>query len=86
MSRESHAQIKNLRCRLASYAYTARFEWMLRTIDRENYCLREEYPDRKSLSAGLWMAWSILASVLLFPWQKVGLRTQIAESVRVRKS
>lgn len=65
VSRERHAQIKNLRCRLASSAYMARFEWMLRTIERENYCLRCEYPDRKSLSAGLWMAWSILASVPL---------------------
>ena len=65
VSRESHAQIKNLRCRLASSAYMARFEWMLRTIERENYCLRCEYPDRRSLSAGLWMAWSILVSVPL---------------------
>jgi phytoene/squalene synthetase len=65
MSRESHAQIKSLRCRLASSAYMARFEWMLRTIERENYCLRCEYPDRKSLRAGLWMAWSILVSVPL---------------------
>jgi phytoene/squalene synthetase len=65
VSRESHAQIKNLRCRLASSAYMARFEWMLRTIERENYCLRCEYPDRKSLSAGLWMAWTILVSVPL---------------------
>ncbi len=65
VSRERHAQIKNLRCRLASSAYMARFEWMLRTIERENYCLRCEYPDRKSLSAGLWMAWSILVSVPL---------------------
>jgi hypothetical protein len=63
LSRESHARIKSLRCRLASSAYMARFEWMLRTIERENYCLRCEYPDRKSLSAGLWMAWSILVSV-----------------------
>ncbi len=62
LSRESHAQIKSLRCRLASCAYMARFEWMLRTIERENYCLRCEYPDRKSLRAGLWMAWSILVS------------------------
>ena len=26
--RECMAQVKNLRCRLAGYAYTARFEWM----------------------------------------------------------
>jgi phytoene/squalene synthetase len=85
MSRESHTLIKNLRCRLASYAYTARFEWMLRTIERENYCLRCEYPDRKSLGAGLWMVGSVLVSILQLPWQRVGLRTQIAEPVRIKK-
>jgi len=61
----SQAQIKSLRCRLASSAYMARFEWMLRTIERENYCLRCEYPDRRSLRAGLWMAWSVLVSIPL---------------------
>jgi phytoene/squalene synthetase len=84
-SRESHAQIRNLRRRLAGYAYTARFEWMLRTIEQENYCLRCEYPDRKSLSAGLWMAWSTLASTLLFPWQKAGYRTQIVDPIRIKE-
>ena len=76
-SRQSHAQIKNLRRRLASYAYTARFEWMLRTIERENYCLRCEYPDRKSLRAGLWMAWSILVSVFLFPLKKLNFESKL---------
>ena len=71
-SRESHAQIKSLRCRLASHAYIARFEWMLRTIERENYCLRSDYPDRKGLSAALWMGWSILGSMLHFPERKSG--------------
>jgi len=58
------AQVKNLRCRLAGYAYTARFEWMLDTIERDNYCLRCEYPERKSLWTGLWMGWSMLTSLL----------------------
>jgi phytoene/squalene synthetase len=86
VSRASQAQIKNLRCRLASYAYTARFEWMLRTIERENYCLRCQYPDRKSLRASLWMAGSILVSVILFPWLKIGSRNRVAEPVRVKES
>jgi hypothetical protein len=83
-SRVSHSQIKNLRCRLASYAYTARFEWLLRTIERENYCLRPEYPERKSLKAGIWMAWSILVSVFLLPLQRFGIRTQVAEPIQAR--
>jgi len=84
VSLANQAQIKNLRCRLASYAYTARFEWMLRTIERENYCLRCEYPDRKSFRASLWMAGSILASVILFPWLKIESRNRVAEPVRIK--
>jgi phytoene/squalene synthetase len=56
------AQVKNLRCRLAGYAYVARFEWMLRVIERDHYCLRSEYRERKSLRAGVWMSWITLAS------------------------
>lgn len=66
--RISLAQIKNFRCRLVGFAYSARFEWMLRTIERDNYCLRSEYEVRKSLSAGLWMVWHTLTSVLVSPW------------------
>lgn len=75
LSRESHGQLTNWRRRLASYAYTARFKWMLRTIERENYCLRCEYPERKGLWSALWMMWSILHSILLSSWQKARFRT-----------
>lgn len=61
------AQVKCLRCRLAGFAYTARFEWMLRVIEQDGYRLRTNYPERKSLQAGLWMAWSTLASALNLP-------------------
>lgn len=61
------SQVKSLRCRIAGFAYTARFEWMLRTIARENYCLRATYPERKSLRAGLWMAWKTLTSAFALP-------------------
>ncbi len=50
------AQVGNARCRLAGFAYVARFEWMARRIERDGYRLRAEYPERKSLRAGLWMA------------------------------
>lgn len=67
LGRECTAQIGNLRCRLAMYAYTARFEWMLNAIERDNYCLRSAYPERKSLQAGLWMAWNALTSIFGLP-------------------
>lgn len=84
-SRLSHLRIKNLRCRLASYAYTARFEWLLRTIECENYCLREAYPERKGLKAGLWMVGSILVSILIFPFQRLRLRTQAVACFQARE-
>jgi phytoene/squalene synthetase len=61
--RECTAQVQNWRCRLAGYAYTARFEWMLDTIARDNYCLRSEYPERKGFAAGLWVAWQTIISM-----------------------
>ena len=83
---ESLAQVKNLRCRLAGYAYSARFEWLLRTIERENYCLRSEYPERKSLFAGLWMSWTSLTSMFASPWMRTKLRHPAAQTVRMKES
>jgi phytoene/squalene synthetase len=60
-------EVNNLRCRLAGCAYIARFEWMLKAIEKDDYCLRPEYPERKSLGAGLWMSWSALASLFALP-------------------
>jgi phytoene/squalene synthetase len=61
--RKYFARVKSLRCRLAAYAYLARFEWMLMIIERNKYRLRRSYPERKSLRAGGWMAWHILMSI-----------------------
>jgi phytoene/squalene synthetase len=83
--RECTAQVKNLRCRLAGYAYTARFEWMLRAIERDNYCLRSKYPERKSLRAGLWMTWLTLVSIFASLRIKVEPRILIAQPVRIEK-
>lgn len=58
------AQVENMRCRIAGYAYIARFEWVLKAIERENYKLRPNYSERKSLRAGLGMGWSILWQML----------------------
>ena len=65
--RDCIARVRCLRCRLAGYAYTARFEWMLRTIERDGYHLRPAYPERKSLLAGLWMGCRVLVAMLALP-------------------
>ena len=59
--------VKNLRCRIAGFAYIARFEWMLKILTRDGYCLRAAYPERKSFSASLWMGWHTLSSLLALP-------------------
>jgi len=63
MGRENMARIKTWRCRLAGYAYIARFEWMAYAIERDGYRLRAAYPERKSLQAGLWMVWRTVSSL-----------------------
>ena len=59
------AQVGNARCRLAGFAYVARFEWMARLIERDDYRLRATYPERKSPQAGLWMGWRTVSSLSL---------------------
>ena len=54
--RDFIAQVANARCRLAGRAYIARFEYVAGLIERDGYRLRSDYPERKSLRAGLWMA------------------------------
>lgn len=85
MGKECTAQVRNLRCRLAGYAYTARFEWMLNAIERDAYCLRSEYHGRKSLWAGLWMGWSTLISMLTSLRIKESPRKLTQQSIRGNK-
>ena len=58
------ARVEERCCQLTGIAYTARFEWVLDTIEREDYCLRPDYSERKSFEAGVQMGLSILSSVL----------------------
>ena len=58
------ARVQNARCRLACFAYIARFEWLLDTIEREDYCLRLQYDERKRAGTGLRMSWLTLASMV----------------------
>lgn len=62
--REYLAQVQNPRCRLAGFAYAARFEWLLDTFEREGYLLRPQYLERKSIRTGLHMMTSALSSML----------------------
>jgi len=73
LGRQYIFSVKNARCRLAGFAYIARFEWMLRLIERDQYILRAEYPERKSLKAGLWMAWRVVAASLKLRWTSLGM-------------
>jgi phytoene/squalene synthetase len=54
------AQVENLRCRLAGYAYIARFEGVLGAIEAEDYRLRPDYAECKQKTAALRMGWSVL--------------------------
>jgi phytoene/squalene synthetase len=57
-------RVESRRCRLAGFAYMARFEWLLNTIENEGYCLRSQYSERKSFTGGLRMSWLTLSSML----------------------
>jgi phytoene/squalene synthetase len=57
-------RVQSPRCRLAGFAYTARFEWLLDTIEREGYRLRPQYNERKSAGTGLRMSWLALSSMI----------------------
>ncbi len=61
VGRECMSRIQNLRCRLAGYAYIARFEVVLDAIERDGYRLRPDYPERKSKRAALKMGWAALS-------------------------
>ena len=61
------ARVQNPRCRLACFAYIARFDWLLDTFEREDYCLRPQYDERKSAGTGLRMSWLTLSA--MFNWR-----------------
>ncbi|MBZ0304081.1 MAG: squalene/phytoene synthase family protein [Anaerolineae bacterium] len=59
------AQVENRRCRIAGYAYMARFQGVLDLIAREGYQLRPEYPERRSLSGGLRIGAALLSMLMI---------------------
>jgi phytoene/squalene synthetase len=69
------ARVENPRCRLACFAYIARFEWLLDTIEREDYFLRPQYNERKRMSTGLRMVGQSLSSMAHFRKSKTRYST-----------
>jgi phytoene/squalene synthetase len=53
-------QVENLRCRIAGFAYIARFEGALQRLRRADYLIKSDSNDHISLMAGLRLTWSIL--------------------------
>jgi phytoene/squalene synthetase len=56
------SQVESLRCRIAGYAYMARFEAVLDSIERDDYLLRREYHEARNAVAGALIGWSVLWS------------------------
>lgn len=78
--KEYLGRVQNVRCRLACFAYIARFEWLLDTIEREDYLLRPQYRERKTAKTGLRMSWLTIASI--FDFREVGNSSQPVASQR----
>jgi len=60
------AGVDNRRLRLAGLAYISRFEWLLHTLEADQFTVRHEYAQRRSITTAAWMARSVLSS-LAFP-------------------
>jgi phytoene/squalene synthetase len=80
------ARVQNSRCRLAGLAYTARFEWLLDTIEREGYLLRPQYQERKSLMTGWRMVASIFSSLIGRPKVETFSQPIVSQSLRKFKN
>jgi len=76
VGKEYFGRVENPRCRLACYAYIARFDWLLDTIEREDYLMRPQYDERKSIGTGLLMSWLTL-SAMFHPRGKDTLRQPV---------
>ena len=59
------AQVENPRCRMAGFAYTARFETVLSAIERDDYHLQPSYPECKSFMSALGMASTAISRALV---------------------
>ena len=58
------ARGQSARHRLAGLAYIARFEWLLETLEREDFRLRPRYGERKRVGSALRMGRLVFSSLL----------------------
>ncbi len=58
------ARVQTLRCRIAGAAYMARFTGVLDAIEREEYRLRPQYSECRSVGAELRRSWTVFADTL----------------------
>jgi hypothetical protein len=70
------AQVQNPRCRLAGYAYTARFTRFLDAIEKNDYRLQLDYPEFKHPASVLCMGWSVLGLIFNNPSPEIVTRTR----------
>jgi phytoene/squalene synthetase len=59
------ARVENLPCRVAGFAYTARFESVLSAIECDDYYLRTAYPKCKNWVSGLSMTWLAISRAFI---------------------
>ena len=58
------ARVQTLRCRLAGYAYIARFEVVLDVIEQDGCLLRASFPERNSWRAALKMGVDVVTQLM----------------------
>jgi phytoene/squalene synthetase len=76
------ARVEEPRCRLAGLGYSARFGWLLDTIEREDFYLRPAYQERRSLGTGLRMGVETLSSLIHRPSTEVLSGAIVSQSLR----
>jgi phytoene/squalene synthetase len=70
LGKDYMAQVENIRCRIAGYAYIARFEATLDAIERLDYRLTLQYPQGSGLRAGMRLSGSVLSLAFFSVMQK----------------
>ena len=67
VARAYFARVQSRRHRMAGLAYMARFEWLIETLEREDFRLRPRYAEGTSLAAASRMSWHVLAWMIGSP-------------------
>jgi phytoene/squalene synthetase len=56
-------RVQSRRHRLAGIGYLARFEWLIETLERDDFRLRPEYAERRSLTTAVRMGRHVISSL-----------------------